>query len=246
MRTLLLILAIAYSASFQNIFGRPAFESDTIHTGKGDLIVNFVGHGSLYFVYNGLVVHIDPVGQYADYSNFPKADIILVTHHHGDHFDKETIKLISKPETNIILTQACSESFENTGKQLKNGESINVMNLKIDAVAAYNIEHKRDSGEPFHPKGNGNGYVITFGDVKVYIGGDTENVPEMAELKNIDVAFLPMNLPYTMTPKMVAKAVEMFKPKVLYPYHFGETDTNELLELLKNITYCEVRLRRMQ
>jgi L-ascorbate metabolism protein UlaG (beta-lactamase superfamily) len=108
------------------------------------------------------------------------------------------------------------------------------------------LVHKRDNGTPFHPKGEGNGYVITFGNTRVYIAGDTENVPEMGELKNIDIAFLPMNLPYTMTPEMVAQAVADFKPKILYPYHYGNTDVEELLKLLENNKQCEVRIRQMQ
>jgi L-ascorbate metabolism protein UlaG (beta-lactamase superfamily) len=118
--------------------------------------------------------------------------------------------------------------------------------LKIEAVPAYNIVHKRDSGQPFHPKGIGNGYIITFGDKRVYIAADTENIQEMKELKGIDIAFLPMNLPYTMTPEMVADAAKAFKPKILYPYHYGETDTSKLLNLLKDSKEIEVRIRKMK
>ena len=115
-----------------------------------------------------------------------------------------------------------------------------------DAVPAYNLVHKRESGEPFHPKGQGNGYVITFGDKRVYVAGDTENTPEMKALKNIDIAFLPMNLPYTMTPEMVADAARAFKPKILYPYHFGKTDTARLVALLQDQPEIEVRIRKME
>ena len=113
-------------------------------------------------------------------------------------------------------------------------------------VLAYNIVHKRDTGQPFHPKGVGNGYIITFGDKRVYVAGDTENVPEMKGLKSIDIAFLPMNLPYTMTPEMVADAAKAFKPKILYPYHFGETDTSKVVSLLKGTPEIEVRIRNMK
>jgi L-ascorbate metabolism protein UlaG (beta-lactamase superfamily) len=121
-----------------------------------------------------------------------------------------------------------------------------VEGLKIEAVPAYNIVHKRDTGQPFHPKGVGNGYIITFGDKRVYVAGDTENVPEMKGLKNIDIAFLPMNLPYTMTPEMVVEAAKAFKPKILYPYHFGETDTSKVVSLLKGTPEIEVRIRNMK
>jgi L-ascorbate metabolism protein UlaG (beta-lactamase superfamily) len=123
---------------------------------------------------------------------------------------------------------------------------VRVLNdLKIEAVPAYNIVHMRSEGVPFHPKGVGNGYVIAFGDKRVYVAGDTENIPEMKELKGIDIAFLPMNVPYTMTPEMTADAALSLRPKILYPYHFGDTDTSKIVELLKD-SGIEVRLRRMK
>ena len=106
--------------------------------------------------------------------------------------------------------------------------------------------HKRDNGQPYHPKGDGNGYILTFADTRLYIAGDSENVPEMGLLKQIDIAFLPMNLPFTMTPEMVVNAARSFRPKVLYPYHYGETDTTRLVTLLKEDRDIEVRIRRMQ
>jgi L-ascorbate metabolism protein UlaG (beta-lactamase superfamily) len=129
---------------------------------------------------------------------------------------------------------------------MKNGDVQTVMGIKIEAVPAYNLVHKRENGQPFHPKGQGNGYVLTFGDKRVYIAGDTENTPEMKALKNIDVAFLPMNLPYTMTPEMVADAAQAFKPKVLYPYHYGDTETSRITILLKDNKNSEVRIRKMK
>ena len=129
---------------------------------------------------------------------------------------------------------------------MKNGDVRSIGLLKIEAVPGYNIVHKRPSGEPFHPRGEGNGYVITFGDKRVYVAGDTENIPEMRHLQNIDVAFLPMNLPYTMTPEMVADAVKMFKPRILYPYHYGETEVNLLAASMKDLTGTEIRVRQLQ
>jgi L-ascorbate metabolism protein UlaG (beta-lactamase superfamily) len=127
-----------------------------------------------------------------------------------------------------------------------NGDIQNVQGLRIEAVPAYNIVQMRSAGNPFHPKGRGNGYIITFGDKRLYVAGDTENTPEMKLLKNIDVAFLPMNLPYTMTPEMVADAAKAFKPKILYPYHYGQTDPNKLVDLLKGSKDIEVRIRSMR
>jgi L-ascorbate metabolism protein UlaG (beta-lactamase superfamily) len=226
-------------------FSQDQFESDTISTSSGDLKITFIGHGTLMFEFNNLVIHVDPVGRYADYSKMPKADIILVTHHHGDHLDPDAIDLIQKKDTDILLTKTCFDQIKK-GTVLNNGESKTVKGIKVEAVPAYNLVHKRSNGELFHPKGIGNGYVITFGDKKVYVAGDTENVPEMKKLSGIDIAFLPMNLPYTMTPEMAADAVKMFNPKIFYPYHFGETNVDELVKLLKNRDDIEIRIRKMQ
>jgi L-ascorbate metabolism protein UlaG (beta-lactamase superfamily) len=145
----------------------------------------------------------------------------------------------------VVLTEACSKQVKN-GIIMKNGEVQTVNGLKIEAIPAYNLVHKRDNGQPFHPKGVGNGYIITFGNKRVYVAGDTENIPEMKSLQEIDCAFLPMNLPYTMTPEMVANAAAAFRPKILYPYHFGDTDTSQLLRLLQDQKDVEVRIRNMK
>ncbi len=226
-------------------FTENQFESDTVTTSSGELIMIFIAHGTLLFEYNDLIIHIDPVSRYADYSKMPKADIILITHHHGDHLDASAIDHIKKQNTDIVCTKTCFDKIK-IGTVMNNGELKIIKGLKIEAVPAYNIVHKRENGELFHPKGIGNGYVLTFADKKVYIAGDTENIPEMKNLSGIDYAFLPMNVPYTMTPQMVADAVGMFNPKVLYPYHFGNTNVNELLELFKDNKDCEVRIRKMQ
>jgi L-ascorbate metabolism protein UlaG (beta-lactamase superfamily) len=154
---------------------------------------------------------------------------------------------LKKEGTAIICTSKCLERLNTVGSIImKNGDIETVQDIKIEAVPAYNIKHMRSGNSPFHPKGEGNGYVLTFGDKRVFVAGDTENTPEMKGLKNIDVAFLPMNLPYTMTPEMVADAARAFKPKVLYPYHFGNTDTSQLVELLKDIPEIEVRIRNLK
>jgi len=214
------------------------FEVDTIKTNGGDLKITFVGHGTLMFEFAGKIIHVDPVGREADYTKMPKADLILITHEHGDHLDPKAIETIKKEETQMILTQACSQKVSG-GQVIKNGDTKTVMGLKIEAVPAYNPDKN------FHPKGKGNGYVITFGDKKVYVAGDTENIPEMKNLKNIDIAFLPMNLPYTMSPEMAADAAKSFKPKILFPYHYGQTDTNQLVELLKDSKDIKVLIRKM-
>lgn len=220
------------------------FEKDSFKTSAGELTITFIGHATLMMQFDGKTIAIDPVGNYADFSKLPKADLILVTHEHGDHLDVDAIKTLLKPGTQVVLTAKCAEKYAD-GKIMKNEETGTFAGIQVDAVPAYNIQNVRGPGNPYHPKGSGNGYVLHFGDKKVYVAGDTENIPEMADLKNIDIAFLPMNLPFTMTPEMVVEAVKLFHPKILYPYHFGRTDTNELLELMKNISGTEVRIRKL-
>jgi len=220
------------------------FESDVIQTSRGDLKITFIGHGTLMFEFNGKIIHVDPVSSEGDYSKLPKADLVLITHEHGDHLDVQALALIKKDETDIVLNENSAKRI-NEGIVMKNGDVKTVQGLNIEAVPAYNIVSKRSSGVPYHPKGNGNGYVITFGDRRVYVAGDTENVPEMKKLKDIDIAFLPMNLPYTMSPEMVADAAKTLKPRILYPYHYGNTDTKKLVKLLKNVKGIEVRIRKM-
>jgi L-ascorbate metabolism protein UlaG (beta-lactamase superfamily) len=221
------------------------FETDLLPTSAGDLRITFIGHASLVFEFGGKVIYNDPSAQYGDFSGLPKADLILVAHEHGDHFDPKTIALISTEKTKMVLTQICAAKG-GRGTVLKNGEGTAVEGIGIEAVPAYNIVHTRSPGMPYHPKGDGNGYILTFGDKRVYVAGDTENIPEMKTLGRIDVAFLPMNLPYTMTPEMAADAARMVKPKILYPYHFGETDTAKLGALLKDEKGIEIRIRRLK
>lgn len=233
-----MVLATVVSAQEQ-------FPSDIIKTSSGDLTITFIGHGSLMFTFGGKVIQVDPYSKLADYGTLPRADIILVTHEHRDHLDPAAIEKIRTDKTQIVLAEIGAKQF-GSGTVMKNGDSRTIEGILIEAVPAYNIMHKRDTGEPFHPRGNGNGYVITFGEKRVYVAGDTENVPEMRMLKGIDIAFLPMNLPYTMTPEMAAAAAKMFKPRVLYPYHTGETDIAKLTALMKDQKETEVRIRSMK
>ena len=224
------------------------YEKDVIKTSAGDLTMTFVGHGTLMFEFNGIVIHIDPTMREAKYQDMPDADLTLVTHQHGDHLDITAINHILKEDCEVVMTPVCLENLENFDQAvvIKNGDKITVKDIPIEAIPAYNIEHKRNNGQPYHPKGEGNGYVLTFGDIKVLIGGDTENTPEIKALEGIDVAFLPMNLPYTMTPEMVADAALAFRPSILYPYHFGDTDTDQLVKLLEGEKDIEVRIRNLE
>lgn len=220
-------------------------QADKIATSKGDLVITFLGHGTLMMSFGGKTIHIDPVASMADYAKLPKADLVLVGHEHSDHFDLQAIDRIRKPDTEILATETIARQVKGV-TVMKNGDTKTVLGLKIEAVPAYNLVHMRSPGVPFHPKGVGNGYIVTFGDKRVYIAGDTENTPEMKALRGIDIAFLPMNLPYTMTPEMVADAAKAFRPKVLYPYHYGNTDPQKLVALLQNDKDIEVRIRNLR
>jgi len=220
------------------------FESDLLATSAGDLKITFLGHGSLMMEFNQKIIHIDPFSRVADYAQLPAADLILLTHEHRDHLDPDALASVRQEGTILVMNAACAEQLEG-GIVMGNGDVQTVAGLQIEAVPAYNMLHKRPNGQPFHPPGVGNGYVVSFGDLRMYIAGDTENIPEMEELQGIDCAFLPMNLPYTMTPEMVADAARTIRPQILYPYHFGDTDTSRLLALLTDEPEIEVRIRKM-
>ncbi|MBM3151335.1 MAG: MBL fold metallo-hydrolase [Chloroflexi bacterium] len=219
------------------------FESDTFPTSAGDLTLTFIGHGSLMLDFKGKVIHIDPYTRIADYSLLPKADLIFLTHEHSDHLDPRALEHIQTGVTTLVMTEACARQLKG-GIVMKNGETRVVDGIPVETVPAYNRVHLRENGQPYHPKGEGNGYILTFGKTRLYIAGDTENIPEMMDLKDIDIAFLPMNLPYTMTSQMAAEAALGFKPRALYPYHFSSTKTADLERLLAG-SGIDVRIRKM-
>ncbi len=221
-----------------------SFETDIIPTAAGSLEITFLGHGSLLIKFGDKIIYVDPFSEVADYAKLPKADLVLITHEHFDHLDLKALAAIRTAKTTVVLTELCSKQVEG-GIVMHNGDQQTAAGMLVEAVPAYNLVHLRENGQPFHPKGAGNGYVLTCGEKRVYIAADTENIPEMKELTGIDIAFLPMNLPYTMTPGMVAQAARDFQPQILYPYHFGRTNTAELTELLRAEKNIEVRVRRM-
>jgi L-ascorbate metabolism protein UlaG (beta-lactamase superfamily) len=235
----ILFTALLSTMALFAAYAQNKFQEDVFKTSGGDLKITFIGHGTLMLTYAGKVIDVDPVSMYANYTTLPKADLILVTHEHGDHLDPKAIQAASTASTMLITNQSSAKNLPNA-TVMKNGDSKTVLGINIEAVPAYNLQ------KPFHPKGNGNGYVLTFGDKRVFIAGDTENVPEIKALRDIDVAFLPMNQPYTMTPEQVADVAKAMQPKILYPYHFGDTDTNALVNLLKNEKGIEVRIRNLK
>ena len=225
------LLAVGTAVAQQKNFAEEAFPAE-----GGDIKITFLGHGTLMFTHAGKVIHVDPVSAQADYSTLPSADLILVTHEHGDHLDPKAIQAITSSRTTLITNQASAKGLSNA-TVMGNGDTRTVDGITIEAVPAYNPEKQ------FHPKGNGNGYVITLGGKRIFVAGDTENVPEIKALKNIDMAFLPMNLPFTMTPEQVADTAKAMRPKVLFPYHYGSTDTNILVQLMENEKDIDVRIR---
>ena len=221
------------------------FETDILATSEGRLQITFLGHASLKMDFHGRHIYIDPCSEVADFSKMPKADIILFTHEHSDHFDLKAIEELKSENTLVVLTERCAAKYAE-GIVMKNEDVKIVQGIRIEGVPAYNIVHKRVSGFPYHLKGMGNGYIITFGDTRIYIAGDTEKIPEMDELSDIDVAFLPVALPDTMSVEMAADAVKVIKPKIFYPYRYDDTDISELKELLKGQSETEVRVRNMK
>ena len=222
------------------------YQTDTFKTKGGkEVVITAIKHASLRIQYDGLEIQVDPVAEFApstDYSKFPKADVILVTHEHFDHFDRDTITTLRKDGTQIIANPAVQKML-GFGTALTNGESHALAKgIALEAVPAYNTTPGHTQ---FHPKGRDNGYVLTIDGLRIYIAGDTEDIPEMAKLKDIDVAFLPCNQPYTMTPAQVAKAARTIKPKVLFPYHYSQTPIKRVAELLPG-TSIDVRVRNYQ
>ena len=221
------------------------YEVERFWTASGAPVeLTLIKHGTLAIGYKDKTIHIDPVAGYGkptDYATeFPKADVILITHEHGDHLDPDAIAALTGPQTEIILNEK-SRNQMSRGEAMHNGETRELPGgIQLEAVPAYNTTPGR---EMFHPKGNGNGYVFTIDGLKIYVAGDTEDVPEMANLKDIDVALLPVNQPYTMTPEQCISAAQVVGPKTLIPYHFGKTDLEPVLKALPEM---DIRIRQMQ
>ncbi len=221
-------------------------EVDLFVTPKGTCVYMYcIKHGSVKMRIGDKWVYVDPVSDKippaTDYSSMPKADVILVTHEHGDHLDAKAIEQLTKNGTQLITNPRSSEII-GKGEVMKNGDIMTVGSWTLDAVPAYN---NSEGKLQFHPKGRDNGYIITVDGMRIYIAGDTEDIEEMSEIKNIDVAFLPCNLPYTMTPEQVANAAKIIQPKVLFPYHYGNTEIQKVVDLLKGSS-TEVLIRQYQ
>jgi Predicted Zn-dependent hydrolases of the beta-lactamase fold len=236
---------------------------NTFYTTEGLVNVIHIGHGSVHLDWEGMHIYVDPYSPTGNYSKMKKADIILITHAHGDHYDCDAIMNIATPNTKFIVSKSIntcitqdllqkrldfddneynvdsSTNLENMKKTvscikhceidvLQNGDKIRCRGIEIEAIPAYNINQKRSNGKPYHIKGEGNGYILSIGDFKIYFAGDTEFIPEMKIAKGADIAFLPKNLPYTLSDEDFIKAANFIKPKNLFPIHYFEIDGKKL------------------
>ena len=215
--------------------GQTTYETDVFKTKSGkEVKFHALVHASIRIQYDGKEIQIDPVtklgNKVIDYAAMPKADYLLVTHEHGDHFNQEAIKTLSSAKTRLIMNQRCADMY-GSGEVMKNGDKLQIADdFTIEAVPAYNTSEGRTQ---FHPKGRDNGYILTIDGLRIYIAGDTEDIPEMSAIKDIDIAFLPCNQPYTMTMEQLVRAARTIKPKVVFPYHYGQTDVSGIPSQLK-------------
>jgi L-ascorbate metabolism protein UlaG (beta-lactamase superfamily) len=217
---------------------------DHLATADGDLIIHPVNHASLVLQWKGQTIYVDPVGGAKVFRGLPAPDLILLTDIHGDHFDKANLPLLAGEKAALVAPPAVvkllPEPLVKRATALANGESHTVLGIKMEAIAAYNLTAER---QQYHAKGRGNGYVLNLGGKRIYLSGDTEGTPEMKALKDIDVAFLCMNLPYTMDVPQAAEAVKAFRPKIVYPYHSRGSDLEQFKKLVGTDAGVEVRLR---
>ena len=241
-RSLLALLAslpMLGTVTFTRSIAMADDDTDTLTTSLGELTIHPVRHASLVLTFGDEAIYVDPVGGAALYENLPAPTAILITHAHEDHFDQFTLQAIAGSAPLIVSEQVFKRlptALKDNATALANGESGEVNGIQVRAIGAYNTTESRLR---YHPQGVGNGYVITIGDRQIYVAGDTEPTPDMLGLTDIDVAFLPMNLPFTMTQEQAAEAINTFKPRVAYPYHYSEAK----LDVLAAAVGAETQLR---
>ena len=237
-------LAALLVVSGTTVAAQPSLTGDSIATKSGNLVIHPINHATLALGWNDLTIYVDPVGGAAAFADLPRPDLILLTDIHGDHLSADTLKAVAGKKTTLVAPPAVAEQLSADLRQrttvLTNGQTQSLLGLKTEAIPAYNLTAERLK---FHAKGRGNGYVLTLADKRVYLSGDTEDIPEMRTLKNIDVAFVCMNLPYTMTVEQAARAVHEFRPKIVYPYHYRGSDLKTFRKLVGDDLGIEVRLQ---
>jgi L-ascorbate metabolism protein UlaG (beta-lactamase superfamily) len=216
-------------------------DADRFDTPQGALQVTPVYHGSLMLTLGGRIVHVDPWSS-GDYTALPEADLVLITDVHGDHMDPEALEAVSKDGTVVVAPPAVAETITQA-QVLRNEETTEIDGIRLEAVPMYNLERGPEEGRLYHDKGRGNGYIVTWADQRIYISGDTECIPEMRDLEHIDIAFVTMNLPFTMTPQEAAECVRAFRPRVVYPYHYRGQNPEEFRDALADVAGVDVRLR---
>jgi L-ascorbate metabolism protein UlaG (beta-lactamase superfamily) len=222
----------------------PAMEGDHVPTDRGDLIIHPIAHATFAMAWNGNTIYVDPTGGAAAFEGLPRPDAILLTDVHGDHLSAETLEAVATPETQIVAPAAVvaqlPEALRPRAHTLANGESTMLLDANIQALPMYNTTQDRLQ---YHEKGRGNGYVVEMAGTRVYIAGDTEDIPEMRALEDIDVAFIPFNLPYTMTEQQAASAVLEFQPDIVYPYHYRGSDVDVFAKAVAD-TNPNIEVRR--
>ncbi len=225
-------------------------QADMIQTSHGELRITPIYHGSVMLEFGGKVIHVDPWSQ-GDFTGFPPADMIVITHTHQDHLDRTMVDKLHKPETIIVGPPAVIDTLNcapacGIAEAISDSEHRTVMGIEFEGVPMYNVAFGSGPGKPYHHKGIGSGYILNFGDTRVYFSGDTECTPEMKALKNISVAFLAMNPPRTETTLEAAACVKAFKPKIVYPYHYRGSKLEEFSGALKDTPGVEVRIRKLE
>jgi L-ascorbate metabolism protein UlaG (beta-lactamase superfamily) len=243
-------MLVLLSLRIPNLSGQaaPNRQTDEVKTSAGPLRLTPLYHGSVMLEFDGKIIHIDPWSQ-ADYTGIPQADLILITHTHADHMDAAIINKLKKSSTTILAPPAVADTLNGSSgivETISGGEKKRFLGIEIETVPMYNLIRGSEPGNPFHHKGIGNGYILNFGDTRLYISGDTEAIPEMKSLKNITIAFLCMNPPRTMSTIEAAEAAKAFRPKIVYPYHYRGQNTQEFADALKNTPGVEVRLRKLE
>ena len=234
-----------------------SYEVDEFKTKSGKTVkFHALMHACIRIEMDGKEIQIDPVAKLGDrtvdYAAMPKADYIFVTHEHGDHYDAKSIKQLTGEKTQLVMNKRCADIYGagkvmvrsalGTLRSAKNGDNLQLADISVEAVPAYNYT---EGHTQFHPKGRDNGYILTIDGLRIYIAGDTEDIPEMSKIKDIDIAFLPCNQPYTMTPDQLIRAAKVIKPKVLFPYHYGQTDLSGVPAALKGAG-IDVRIRHYE
>ena len=233
MKTIYFLFVMSILSALFGCGKQPKYPTDTITTRDGqELTFHFFAHASLAIEYAGKWIYVDPVVAHADYSRLPKADVVVVTHHHYDHLDRQAVDELTTRTSEVVCDRTSAETFEMNCHTMRPGSvAVPVEGVHIEAVAAYNTS---EGHTQFHPREREDcGYILTLGGTRIYIAGDTELTSEMKALKSIDVAFLPVNQPYTMTIEQASEAVKALSPAVFYPYHYGQVEEKTDLDALK-------------